>query len=112
MPDATFTPHSSFLQPCFSLLARSLNPAESPFHPPADVPTLRSINGSFQVEAVPFRVGHKYSHQPSVALGTMSLSFSLVNFGGADVYLHAQSLSRVRLFATPGTVACQAPLSM
>ena len=26
--------------------------------------------------------------------------------------VHAQSLSRVRLFATPGTVACQAPLSM
>ena len=32
--------------------------------------------------------------------------------GACQICVHAQWISRVRLFATPWTVACQAPLSM
>ena len=36
----------------------------------------------------------------------------LLNKARVCVYVHAQSLIRVRLFVTPWTAACQAPLSM
>ena len=43
---------------------------------------------------------------------SVSSSLSFVSVLGCTGLLCAQSLSRVRLFVTPWTVACQAPLSM